>query len=91
MKAASVTLIKKELEHLSEKEKTELILRLARFKKDNKELLTYLLFESENEFDYIHTLKRKMEEDFKQINHSQIYFLKKSACKILRNLKKAIR
>ncbi len=46
MKAASIQELKQELQHTSLKEITELCLRLARFKKENKELLTYLLFEA---------------------------------------------
>ena len=46
MKAATVAQLKKELQFKSQEEIMELCLRLARFKKENKELLTYLLFES---------------------------------------------
>ena len=48
MKAVSAVIIKKELHHLSSDKLMELCLRLSRFKKENKELLTYLLFESHN-------------------------------------------
>ena len=69
----------------------ELILRLSRFKKENKELLTYLLFESEDERAYIESIKREMDEQFEQINTSSTYFVKKSIRKILRGVKKYIR
>ena len=46
MKAASISEIKTELKGLPPAQLTELCLRLARFKKENKELLTYLLFEA---------------------------------------------
>ena len=58
MKAASVVEIRKELEHLSVDNLKQLCLRLARFKIENKELLTYLLFESENEESYILSIKK---------------------------------
>jgi len=44
MKAASSKEIKSALIEQSPTQLTELCLRLARFKKENKELLTYLLF-----------------------------------------------
>jgi hypothetical protein len=43
MKAASILELKQELQHTSSKEIVELCLRLARFKKENKELLTFFL------------------------------------------------
>ena len=46
MKAATVHEIKQALIGNTAKELAELCLRLAKFKKENKELLTYLLFEA---------------------------------------------
>ncbi len=91
MKAATVTQLKKELQHLSEAELIETCLRLAKFKKENKELLSYLLFEADNEERYILSIKEEMDEEFDSINTSSYYFIKKSIRKILRNLKKYIR
>jgi hypothetical protein len=69
----------------------ELCLRLSRFKKENKELLTYLLFESSDEPGYILSVKREIDEQFEQINTSSSYFIKKSIRKILKNTRKYIR
>jgi len=49
MKAVTINGISQELLNLSPKELCDLCLRLARFRKENKELLTYLLFESSDE------------------------------------------
>ena len=68
MKAVPVVTIKKELQHLSSDELTELCLRLSRFKKENKELLTYLLFEADFEEGYIETVKLEIDEQFELIN-----------------------
>ena len=46
MKAATVHELKEELKHRSAAQLVELCNRLVRFKKENKELLTYLLFEA---------------------------------------------
>ncbi len=91
MKAVSVTQIKKELEHSSTEELTELCLRLSKFKKENKELLTYLLFESHNEAGYIETVKAEVDALFEIINTNSYFYIKKSVRKILRNIKKFAR
>mgnify|MGYP000642523159 CR=1 FL=1 len=49
MKAVTIKQLKDELSHKTANELKELCLHLARFKKENKELLTYLLFESHDE------------------------------------------
>jgi hypothetical protein len=64
---------------------------LARFKKENKELLTYLLFEAFDEQAYIENIKAEMQQQFEEINTSSLYFVKKSLRKILRLLNKYIR
>ncbi len=91
MKAVSVVTIKKELQHLSSNELMELCLRLSRFKKENKELLTYLLFESSDEYSYIQTVKTYMDDEFELINKDSYFYIRKSVRKILRNVKKYIR
>nr|WP_299071062.1 hypothetical protein [uncultured Allomuricauda sp.] len=91
MKAATVVQIKKELQHRNPDELLELCLRLSKFKKENKELLTYLLFESDDEEGYIETVKAEVDQQFSEININSFFYIKKSSRKILRNLKKYIR
>jgi len=91
MKAAGVKEIKAELKTRTSKELEELCLQLSRFKKENKELLTYLLFESSDEAHYIKNVKMEVDGQFEQINTQSYYFIKKSVRKILRNIKKYIR
>ena len=91
MKAASIKDIKTELNHRSTQELLELCLRLGKFKKENKELLTYLLFESSNEENFIQHIKANVDSDFERINTKTFYFIKKSVRKILRDTKKFIR
>jgi len=91
MKAVSVVTIRKELKDKTEAELAELCLRLSRFKKENKELLTYLLFEAHNEQAYIETVKSEIDEQFEAINTNSYFYIKKSVRKILRNTKKYIR
>lgn len=91
MKAVSVVTIRKELKHKSNEELAQLCLRLSRFKKENKELLTYLLFEADSEAGYIDTVKEEIDEQFELINTDSFFYIKKSVRKILRNTKKYIR
>jgi len=91
MKAATINEIKQELNAVAPAKLLELCLRLAKYKKENKELLTYLLFEAHDEAAFIETVKQDMEEQFEAINHSNLYFAKKSLRKILRTTAKYIR
>ncbi len=88
MKAATVNQLKKELSFRSPEELLELCLRLSKFKKENKELLTYLLFESLDEEEYIQNIKAEIDLEFKGINTKNFFYIKKSVRKILRNIKK---
>jgi len=91
MKAVSVKEIKDELNLRTPKEVRELCLRLSRFKKENKELLTYLLFESTDEESYIQSVKDEIDIQFEEVNRKSYYTLKKSIIKILRITRKYIR
>lgn len=91
MKAVTLREIKKELNTLSTQEIQDLCLRLSRFKKENKELLTYLLFESHNEAGYIESVKNYINSEFEGINRDSYFYIRKSVRKILRNIKKFIR
>ena len=91
MKSATVSELKKELEHLSPKEIAELTLRLARFKKENKELLTFLIYESHDLPGYIRQVKEEMDHEFLTMNRDSLYLAKKSLRKILRITGKYVR
>ena len=88
MKAATVSQLKKELSYRSPEELLELCLRLSKFKKENKELLTYLLFESLDEEEFIQNIKAEIDLEFKTINTKNFFYIKKSVRKILKNIKK---
>ncbi len=91
MKAASVQEIKQELRTLSTTQLVELCLRMARFKKENKELLTYLLFESHNESAFATAVCDEIDAEFSSINLSHLYFARKTLRKIVRNINKYAR
>ena len=91
MKTATVRELKQELSNQSHSELLELCLRLSKFKKENKELLTYLLYEADHEDGFIEGVKTEIEEQFALININSYFYIKKSVRKILRTVKKYIR
>jgi len=91
MKAVSVKELSQELLNRTPKELRDLCLRLSRFKKENKELLTYLLFESMDEASYIENVKEEIDLQFDEVNRKSYYFMKKGLRRILLNTKKYIR
>lgn len=91
MKAASLNEIKRELVALDSKMVQELCMRLAKYKKENKELLTYLLFEAHDESGYINTVKAEMDELFHTLPSGNVYYIKKGLRKILRIVNKQIK
>jgi hypothetical protein len=91
MKAVTVKELNQELINQTPKELRELCLRLSKFKKENKELLTYLLFESSDEESYVENVKKEIDEQFRKVNKKSYYFIKKGVRRILLNTKKYIR
>ena len=91
MKAATIHEIKQELTTIKPAALIELCQRLGKFKKENKELLTYLLFEAHDEQGYITGIKKEIDEEFSTINQSHLYFAKKSLRKIVRIINKYCR
>ncbi|HEY8928974.1 MAG TPA: hypothetical protein VIM55_07275 [Mucilaginibacter sp.] len=79
--------IKKEVQHLSAEQVAELCLRLARYKKENKELLAYLLFEASDEQAFVEKVKAEVGFMLSQLP-SQSYQAAKTVRKVLRLISK---
>ena len=84
MKAASIKEIKEEVQTLNPAALLDIIMRLGRFKKENKELLTYLLLYKHDEDKYIAEIKESMHIMFTEVNIKTSYITKKNLRKILR-------
>lgn len=82
--------IKKELQHLSALQLADLCLRLARHKKENKELMAYLLFEADNPAAFIEKVKAEVGFMFSQMP-VQSYNAAKYMRKILRLIGKYVK
>ncbi len=91
MKARTIKEIKDELKNYPQEHLLNMCLRMARFKKDNKELLTYLLFEQDDEANFINNVKKDIDEGFASLNRRNSYLMKKGLRKVLKETKQAIR
>lgn len=91
MKTASVRELKSELSNCSQEELINIVLKLSKHKKENKELLTYLIYDSSDEEQYIQDVCEEMTTLFQTVNSSSYYLMKKSVRKVLRFCKKQIR
>ncbi len=92
MKSATIHELKNELLHLNQKQLVDICLRLSKFKKENKELLTYVLFESGDEQAYISGVKTYIDNGFAEsAGKTNIFILKKIIRKILRVTRTQIR
>lgn len=68
--------IKKELQQLNSAEMATLCLRLARFKKENKELLTFLLFKADDLDAFIKEYKEEMDLQFGKLSEKSYHTVK---------------
>lgn len=91
MKTAGLAEIKKEIQNIPEKELRELLLSVARYKKENKELLSYLLFDSQDEMSYLEEIKYDIKDMFELINRSNLYYTRKGLRKVQRNFEKYLK
>lgn len=89
MKTSSLSDLKKELQQIPPKYLVDLCVNLAKYKKDNKEYLDFLLFESHNKPLYIASVKKEIDEHFEELKHqTNLYYVKKGLRKQLRLITK---
>ena len=87
MRVEKLSDIKKELRLLNTEALTDICLRLAKYKKENKELLSYLLYDAENPLNYAEEVKSTLLINFQNLNRSS-YTSTKEIRKIVRLLAK---
>ena len=90
MNPATISDIKSALSLLTQKELIALCVKLASFRKENKELLTYLLFEADDQAMFIKNVKEEMDHIFAQAA-SNMYLAKKTYRKALKEVNDYIR
>jgi hypothetical protein len=92
MKSGSLADIKKELQELEPARLAELCIALAKYKKDNKEYLDYLLFEAHDKEGFVQRVKELIDENFVELKPDvNLYYAKKSLRKILRIINKYVK
>ena len=91
MKSATINQIQKELTALEPKQVQEICMRIAKYKKENKELLSYLLFDAIDEKRYVENVKKEIDNLFHEINRQTTYTTKKGLQKTVRNMNKFIK
>ncbi len=84
MVAASAKTLKETLDTKNNTELKELITRLLKFKKENKELATYLLFYENEEHDFVADAKSAILTQFEEVNTKTVFYAKKGLRKMLR-------
>jgi hypothetical protein len=91
MKTATISEIKTALAGLTPGEITRFCLTLAKFRLENKELLSYLLFESDDPALFLDNVRKEIDSQFSLMNTTNIYLAKKTIRKVLRTVNKFIR
>lgn len=84
VKAATIPQIKKELETISPQKLMALTLRLIKFKAENKELISYLLFDESEQAGYISDIKYEVSELLSNIKSLSPYLAKRALRKALK-------
>ena len=87
MEKEKIHLLKKELISRSQKELVEICLNMAKLKVENKEMLTYLLYDAENPLEYAQRVKEEINSHFAELN-MHYYYATKSLRKTLRLINK---
>lgn len=91
MNQYSLNEIKKELLNKDEEELLTLCLRMAKYKKENKELLSYLLFESKDESAFINSVQNSIDEQFDNLIENGSYKYMKQIRKISKSIGKPMK
>ena len=91
MKTPSINDLKKELKAYSTQELIEFCIRLAKSKKEAKELLCYLMFEAQDEKQFVKNVQLEIDQLFEEINRQNAYTTKKGLQKVVRYLNRYIR
>ncbi len=83
--------IRDELSILSHKELVSIVTSMVKFRKENKELITYLLFDSKDEAGFVRSTIAEIDEAMSSINRFNAKQQIKHICKVLRLIRKAIK
>ncbi|MEO7176226.1 MAG: hypothetical protein ABIV51_10020 [Saprospiraceae bacterium] len=91
MPTAGLSDIKKKINTFSSKELVELLLKISKYKKENKEFLSYLLFDADNQDLFIEQLKSEIDTFYEELTPRTEYNTKKSLRKMIRLMNKYLK
>ena len=91
MLQAGLPEIKSELKSLSAKELMDIVQRLARFRKENKELISFLVFHEHDLAGYLDGVRMELDAAMLDVRPDRPYLAKKTIRKVLRIANKHIR
>lgn len=91
MGTASIHEIRQQLKDADKKELVDIIQKLVRYKKENKELVHFILLESHDLQGYLTRVKDEVDEIFASTNQSSVFLAKKTLRKAIRVINKHIR
>lgn len=91
MKAATLAQIKKELGTVSPQKLMALTLKLIKYKVENKELISYLLFDEDDQASYISDIKSEVTDLLSEIGHMTPYISKRTMRKTLKAIAKYVK
>lgn len=91
MKIATINEMKSCLNDMDKEKLVDFILRLVKYKTDNKQLLHYLLFEDDDTENYTLQIKKEIDLAFRTLHETQFYLAKKTIRKAIKIANKYIR
>jgi hypothetical protein len=88
----ALTDVKRELTHLDKNTLVELCLKLTKFKRENKEYITYLIFNADDKNAFANKIKAEIDEQLALLKSKDSpYLIKKGLRKTLRIINKYIK
>jgi hypothetical protein len=91
MKSESLSNLKKEIQNLPPELIVQYCIRMAKYKIENKELLSYLIFNAYDQQTFIEGVKDEIDKQFKNLNKSNLYLAKKTIRKALKTTHKYVK
>lgn len=67
------------------------LIRMAKFKTENKEFLSYLIYKAYDQQSFIEEIKEEINQQFKNLNKKNLYLSKKTIRKALKTTNKYIK
>jgi hypothetical protein len=91
MKSESISNLKKEIQSTPPELIVQYCIRMAKYKTENKELLSYLIFNAYDQQTFIAEVKEEIDKQFINLNKSNLYLAKKTIRKALKTTNKFIK